>query len=604
MMSLASVLVSVEAFIQREQYEANLRYAATCDLSPEERVQRGVALGPLRVLEWSNRLGRLSCAEDLSKFQEGQPVRVGPPAIGASGVRAGLLAEFLRFDQKAREVEISFENDSAWVPPEDDLFLDEELFDMSSAYLRACRIVLTEPLRPLIESIVFGTPAQVAGAKFEHLTRIARALKLDRSQAEAFTSIAADPIALIQGPPGTGKTTVLASLVAALVAEGRSVLICTIAHRAVNHALTKVAAGSIEAPVVKLGRDHQANGLGERVLRIGSARELANFLRERPVSVTGTVVARVPALLDRGLQFDTLIVDEAGQLTIPALLSCAGMADRAIVIGDHRQLPPIFSARHPDSETWLTISAFEHLLDAHPASMLRRSYRLNAELAAFPSAMWYDGRLVASRSGASRRLGIEIDLNNPLSVLLDPGFPLVWARVDSAFSRPPIEVEASLAAELVGNAIEGGLPAGEIAVISPYRAQNRAIRDVIRSRLGESADELVVDTVERLQGQEREVVIVSLGASDPEFIRMQQDFLFTPNRLNVAITRARSKSILIGSPRVCNVESHDISILRGATMFRRLEAYSRVVDVTRAADDTWSCSLKADPVAGPVSTAT
>jgi DNA replication ATP-dependent helicase Dna2 len=94
--------------------------------------------------------------------------------------------------------------------------------------------------------------------------------------------------------------------------------------------------------------------------------------------------------------------------------------------------------------------------------------------------------------------------------------------------------------------LEHGVTAREIAVVSPFRRQNRLIRTLLRDRVGSRADEVAIDTVERMQGQERDMVILSLTSGSDAFVERMAEFYFLPQRLNVAATRARSKLILVG----------------------------------------------------------
>ncbi len=132
----------------------------------------------------------------------------------------------------------------------------------------------------------------------------------------------------------------------------------------------------------------------------------------------------------------------------------------------------------------------------------------------------------------------------------------------------PPEVRA--ATDLAEDLLRRGLPAHELAVVSPFRVQNREIERELRRRLAPGAALPVVDTVERIQGQEREAVIVSLACSDPDALRRDASFFFSANRLNVTLTRARTKLVVIGSPRMLATYPRTHAGLAQVDLFHRL----------------------------------
>jgi DNA replication ATP-dependent helicase Dna2 len=125
--------------------------------------------------------------------------------------------------------------------------------------------------------------------------------------------------------------------------------------------------------------------------------------------------------------------------------------------------------------------------------------------------------------------------------------------------------------ELVLSLLIRGMTPDEIGVVVPYRAQSRLIRSLVRRNIGEEVlRELVVDTVERMQGQEREVVLVSFATASPKFAAQVADFLFQPQRLNVAVTRPRTKLILVGSHHLLDADQYDTDQAETVKMLRDL----------------------------------
>jgi DNA replication ATP-dependent helicase Dna2 len=179
--------------------------------------------------------------------------------------------------------------------------------------------------------------------------------------------------------------------------------------------------------------------------------------------------------------------------------------------------------------------------------------------------------LQASELVADRRLqpasGGDPRAADAVDELLDPQHPLAVGVLDHQGRLSASPEEAEVVARLVQRLVERhGYAHGQIAVIAPFRAQNA----LIESLLGERAQLLTIDTVDRVQGQEREVVIVSLCASDPDYLVRSAEFFYSPNRINVAISRAKVKCIVLGSRSVFRGRSLELAHLEAMSMFSRI----------------------------------
>ncbi|PQJ34765.1 AAA family ATPase [Salinibacter sp. 10B] len=275
--------------------------------------------------------------------------------------------------------------------------------------------------------------------------------------------------------------------------------------------------------------------------------------------------------------FDTLIVDEATQATAPSCWIPMTHARRAILVGDHKQLPP--TILNPEAaESGLQYTLFERLAKHHETdpetpnsirSLLRTQYRMHETIMGFSSRTFYDDRLLADdavRQHTLADLGVPPgDLPPERREILDPEAPFVF--VDTAGIEAPERQrsgshsrenprEAELVAQLVTDLLNAEMAPGQIAVISPYDDQV----DRIEQRL--DIDELEVDTVDGFQGREKEVVIVSLVRSNE---RGAIGFLDEPRRFNVALTRAKRKAIVVG----------DSTTVTHADVFADVQAYAQ-----------------------------
>jgi DNA replication ATP-dependent helicase/nuclease Dna2 len=376
-------------------------------------------------------------------------------------------------------------------------------------------------------------------------------------------------VTLVQGPPGTGKTHVVARIVAALAARGLRVLVTAYTHRAVNNALRMVAAADGSLTVVKAGKASGADDL--RGARVGVAPSVSRLPAARdPGRVVGATLFGLKSAWEQDA-FDVVVVDEAAQIPLTFAACALLAAPRHILVGDHRQLGPIVQGRHADAlAAW---SVFAHLAAAYPPLLLRTTYRMNEGLNDFPSRVFYDGRLAPEARVANARFPHVP--GGPYDDLFDPEHPAVLALIEHEGFRTRCPAEAAVVAGIVLDRIvrQRGDP-GDIAVVSPYRAQLRLIRTLVKRGLdaaGISGPLPVIDTVERIQGQERELVVVSLVASDPDHLAGEAAaFFYSGSRLNVTITRARTKLIVVASPLAFTAFPKTPAGLADVERFRRL----------------------------------
>jgi superfamily I DNA and/or RNA helicase len=307
--------------------------------------------------------------------------------------------------------------------------------------------------------------------------------------------------------------------------------------------------------------------------------------------------------------FDLVVIDEASQGRVPeaaVAVSLVGDAGRLVLAGDHLQLPPIVAGTYPEApagEPVLHRSIFEavcpwHDLAAQPQAagqsrilrQLLENFRMNDVLTGVAGRLLYGpGYACGTADVARRRLpfkpGRAVD---PLvRACLDPAFPLVLVILDGPRAAQANPIEADLVAQLVVALRDGlrdatGRPYADDAaffrhgvfIVSPHHAQIRAIQQELAARRPWGAPPFV-DTVDKMQGQEADAVLVSYGVADPEFALREAEFIYGLNRLNVAVTRARCKSVLClprplleATPQVLDVEP----AAAGLAFMRRLVA--------------------------------
>jgi superfamily I DNA and/or RNA helicase len=274
--------------------------------------------------------------------------------------------------------------------------------------------------------------------------------------------------------------------------------------------------------------------------------------------------------------FDWVILDEASQLLLPqALLSLMYGKGRYIFCGDVQQLPPVVLGPQPAEEVSVPHRPIlAHLLATYGSDVrvrLNETYRLNRELCALPSRLWYEGDLHPAAANAGARL-TRPAVSDPdlVDAILAPEHPvtLVLAEHTMAHQRSSVEADivATLAARLL---LDYGLEAERLAIVAPHRAQNNAIAHRLAQLLaqrGVGTALPLIDTVKRLQGAERDVLLFSVTSSDPD--HLASAFLNNPQRFNVAITRARHKLVVVGSAAFFAQVPHNDAALQANYAFK------------------------------------
>jgi DNA replication ATP-dependent helicase Dna2 len=368
---------------------------------------------------------------------------------------------------------------------------------------------------------------------------------------------------LIKGPPGTGKTKVIASITRALIGRGYRVGLAAYTNQATDTMLSRVVEQGI-VTVVRLGHElsvapemrgyrllAQATRLAEESGRSeANSDDVRTILRRTPVvAATAATWSSETYEVEKTLPpFDVIIMDEATQVTIPAVLGALRWGRRFILVGDEKQLPPLVQSEAARLQG-LGASLFELLLiGASEQSVieLRRQYRMHESICGIANHFFYNNSLHTDERAAQSPFPYEPrDKNDPLA----PERPLVW--IDVADDRGDTKVnqaEAGIAGELARDLITAGIAAAEVGIIAPFRAQVAAIRQVCGSLVAEG---VTIDTVDRFQGGERRVIILSLVANEQPIAGSHLDrFLADPRRLNVALTRAQQKLIILGNRTV------------------------------------------------------
>lgn len=562
-------------FLAREEHDEQRSLRELRAQPIELRVLEAECIQDARCLGEDGGTFLFAVAENVSKFRAGDAVVVGdgldlddglPLVYGGYDARTGVLR--LERDPYLRDDEAAPEPGQVYVVDRRPLGLQGRLRDVVRAAFAS----------PLLAAVLLGQhELRTDAARHERATQRLRAAGLNDAQVTAGAfAIATESLALVQGPPGTGKTRLLAEVVAALCGAGCRIALCAFTHRAVDNALLAIRRVAKDLPLIKVGNP---GGDGAEALRQSRVQRLdprRARLPDRGVVVAGTCFQL--AKMHERERFHYTVFDEAGQLPIPHALPGMLRAQRWLFFGDHQQLPPVVTANHADQEVRRSI--FEHLHRRYGSQLLDTTYRMNDGVCRVVSDTFYGGRVRPAPDAAARRL--PFTPGGRLDEVLTPEHPVVWLRLDHRQPGQRSPEEANAVADVVADLVrQHGLPLREIAVIAPFRAQVRLLRSALQHKGLPALDDLVIDTVERIQGQEREVVVLSLAAGDPDEVRGRGSFFLSEHRLNVALSRARSKVVVVGSAHAFRALPHDAEGLRMASRCKELRGRMVATDLTR-----------------------
>lgn len=249
--------------------------------------------------------------------------------------------------------------------------------------------------------------------------------------------------------------------------------------------------------------------------------------------------------------FDTAVVDEASQVLTPALFLAALNTRRLVLAGDHLQLPPTVISMDA-AKAGLADTAFEQLMTRPDAGgfshMLNVQHRMSDALMAFSNAQFYGGALSSHGANAGQILALsgahaadaaaELRVDAPFEVVDTAGAGFEEHQAGVGASRENLG-EARVVAHFVQHALDAGVPASRIGVITPYRAQVGQLATLLEDAV---AAGLEVDSVDGFQGREKDVIVFSAVRSNHTG---EVGFLADPRRLNVALTRARFKCVVV-----------------------------------------------------------
>lgn len=453
-----------------------------------------------------------------------------------------------------------------------------------------------EPRLSELKQVLLGAKA----ASFDK-QKLIRDLGLNESQNEALSLVHnAQDVAIIHGPPGTGKTTTMVQAIMETLKSESQVLVCAPSNAAVDLLAEKLGEKKIE--VLRIGHPARVNeemlsktmdakiahhqdyknlkdmrkqaeeyfamakkykrnfGHNERTQRRAikaEAHKLKEDARMLEFYITNDILGKAqviactlvgannPSL--KGMTYQTVFIDEAAQALEPACWIPIVKSNRVIFAGDHCQLPPTIRSFEAGREG-LEVTLFEKAINGNTADvMLREQYRMNDKIMQFSSRFFYKDQLIANEYVRDWRIFAEDQEVEFIDTVGCGFFEQVDPETRSSFNQE----EAGLLLRHLSQYLEQAEMMGiandinDIGIISPYKAQTTYLNEQMAHQvLPEGFDDKInINTVDSFQGQERDIVYISLVRSNE---KGEIGFLADTRRMNVAITRARKKLVVIG----------------------------------------------------------
>lgn len=525
------------------------------------------------------------------KFRFGMPVELfsnhAPQTDRLKGTIAYVNQQKMRISFRTEELPEWCENGKLGV----NLLFDENSYKEMRAALKTANEIKEHAHKGLLTRILTGIEAPQLYPRKVNLSN----LQLNEKQKEAVKNIVdAEQLSIVHGPPGTGKTTTLVAAIEQLLAqEVGTILVTAPSNTAVDLLTEKLDAKGIE--VTRIGNPVRVNerlqdltyeqkilqhpdakeikklkkqaaayldmahkykrsfGAAEREQRKALFKEARQILadvehiqseiarsviRNTQVIAATLVGANHPSI--QHVYFDVVIIDEAGQANEPSCWIPIVKAKKIILAGDHQQLPPTIKSVKAEKEG-LGITLLEKLVKIHPSSviMLEEQYRMNEKIMQFSSEQFYHHQLKAAPANATHSLD-----KHPFLFIDTAGAGFEEKVEENAISNPE---EAAFVLQFIGQWMENNSFENppSIGLISPYRKQVKLFDELLSTypNLEKNKELITIQTIDSFQGQERDAIFISLTRSNTD---QKIGFLNELRRINVAMTRAKKKLVIIG----------------------------------------------------------
>ena len=383
----------------------------------------------------------------------------------------------------------------------------------------------------------------------------------------------------IQGPPGTGKTYTASHMIIHLMKAGKRIGVSANSHKAIHNLLDAIDKRAAEQKFTFVGLKKSSRDDEDTTYRsnnINSVNSSDDIVASSPNTnlIAGTAwLFANPGLINT---LDYLFIDEAGQISLAHLIAAGMAASNIVLVGDQMQLAQPTQGVHP-GDSGKSVLEFllqdRHTIPVEEGILLDTTYRMHPKVCEFISAAIYDDRIKSHAPLAEQRI---VNGEEPAKLIPEAGIVCHFVPHEGCTQRSEAEAEhiGKLYLHLLGRNYRDSkgqtypLTPDNILVVSPYNMQV----NLLKQKLGAAAR---VGTVDKFQGQEAEIVLVSMATSSPDEIVRGIDFLYSQNRLNVSLSRAKTLAILVLSPDLLSVRCSTIEQMRLVNTLCWVKSYSQ-----------------------------
>jgi len=377
----------------------------------------------------------------------------------------------------------------------------------------------------------------------------------------------------IQGPPGSGKSYTASKMIVELIAKKKKIGVTALSHKVITALLEKIHSAAIAAKrKVSMLQKTSDDEYDPEWDVSSSSSDVAESIRDYDVIAGTSFMWCLPAFTD---SVDYLFVDEAGQLSLIDTLAIAHAAKNLVLLGDPQQLKQPQKGVHPEGTD---VSALEHILNGNKTLsddqgiFLSKTFRMHPSICSFDSELFYENKLSSINGLENQRIGGSSRFT---------GNGLFFAPVIHEGNSNCSVEEVEMVTEIVNELCNGKnywinkdnkkvkLIKDHIKIITPYNAQV--------SELSKRIEGVAIGTVDKFQGQEAPVIIFSMATSTPQDAPRGMDFLYSPNRFNVAVSRARAVFIMVANPALFEAEC------KTPGQIKLVNAFCRFVEVAKTA---------------------
>ncbi len=568
---IAAILKTLVHFYARERKPQLWAYFDRLEKSDEELFDDDTVLSNVKLKDTNYDEEKLLCSATYSLDQSIRKDKFKTATLHGSNVK---LSKIEFSDLSAQTGEISFtikaDDEAALQQPQLTLFADDISINTDTLENRLCELTEqyfeTRLLTGVLETIL-----NQANPKFKSdtaclpVSRTRYPDDTDYMQAMVATIEAMNNSCLcIQGPPGAGKTFTAINVITQLVKDGKRVGIMSNSHAAIMNLLLELPSKLPKASLVKVGGYDSIKEFRESYPEEDypnlNYRTAMSFTKKAPYEqqdVIGATVYQFAKDIAYETPVDYLFIDEASQVALANLFCVTGAAKNIVLMGDQMQLEQPIQGSHPEPAGK---SALEFMLKGHAVIpdeqgvFLERTYRMHPDVCQPLSAIVYEGRLSSDQQTKKQSINIDepVLITKPTGILSIP--------VNHEYNTQSSEEEVAKVQELINELKMGTftnnrgedkpISDDDILIVAPYNMQVNLLKEKLSGNLK-------IGTIDKFQGQEAPVVIVSMAVSDVAESSRGLDFIFDINRLNVAVSRAQALAVIVSNEGIeqCNVSS-------------------------------------------------